>query len=76
MAVRSTRDELSVSLNGVAAVCESNGAKCAWVLPLEAMRAGLNIVTLHAPVLHGSPSDPRALGLRIGRVELAADSRR
>jgi hypothetical protein len=73
-AVRGTGEELSVSLNGVAAMCESNGADCAWVLPIEAMRAGWNVVTLRAPLLRGSHADPRPdprpLGLKIGSVEL------
>ncbi len=70
MAVPDARDKLTVSLNGVAATCESSDGECAWVLPLEAMRPGLNVVTLDAPLVQGITSDARPLGLRVGRAEL------
>ena len=66
-----SRDAVSVALNGVAARCErANGGDCAWELPTDAVQVGLNILTVHGPVVHGSPTEGRVLGLKIAGAEL------
>ena len=66
-----SREAVSVALNGVAARCErGSGGDCAWVLPTESVRVGLNILTVHGPVVDSSPRDGRVLGLKITGAEL------
>jgi hypothetical protein len=69
-AVPTAGDELAVSLNGVAGTCKWDAAERACELPIDAIRPGLNVAMLHAPVRPASPSEPRARGVKVGRIEL------
>jgi hypothetical protein len=42
------RDAAAVLLNGTSAICETRDGGCRWLLPIEAVRTGLNIITVHA----------------------------
>jgi hypothetical protein len=67
-----SREPAAVSLNGVAATCEPRGSACDWVLPIQAVKRGVNALGLHAPVVLGPPADPRLVGLKVTGAELRA----
>jgi hypothetical protein len=60
-----------VTLNGTEARCRSGAPPCDWLLPAEAMRTGLNVITLDSATVPAPPPDPRRLGLMVRSVELA-----
>jgi hypothetical protein len=61
---------LRVSLNGVPATCDQAQPPCDWILPVAAMREGMNILTLHSTPVPAPPPDPRRLGLMVRSVRI------
>jgi hypothetical protein len=59
-----------VALNGVDAPCRAGAPPCEWLLPGEAMRAGLNVIALHSETVPAPAPDPRRLGLLVRAAEL------
>ncbi len=64
------REARAVALNGVPATCQRLAGGCSWWLPPEAIKVGLNVLTISAPVLQPPGNDARALGLLIGGATL------
>ena len=62
---------MRVSLNGVEAQCRGGPPPCDWLLPAEAMRTGLNVITLHSTMVQAPAPDPRRLGLLVTSAQLA-----
>ena len=65
---------MRVTVNNVEARCSAATMPCDWSLPIEAMRRGLNVVTLHAATMQAPAPDPRQLGLRVNDVSVSAAS--
>jgi hypothetical protein len=61
---------LQVTLNGADARCRSGTPPCDWLLPAEAMRSGLNVITLHSATVAAPAPDPRRLGLSVRSATL------
>ena len=61
---------LRVSLNGTPARCREGAPPCEWSLPVEAMRTGLNVITLHSQTVPAPAPETRQLGLMVRRLEL------
>jgi hypothetical protein len=57
--------DLRVALNGTDAVCRTGVPPCDWVLPVEAMRTGLNVISLHSTTMPAPPPEVRQLGLMV-----------
>ena len=66
---------MRVTLNGVDARCSAAIMPCDWTLPVDAMRRGVNVVTLHATPVQAPAPDPRQLGLRVNAVSLSTVDR-
>jgi hypothetical protein len=62
---------MRVTLNGAEARCREGAPPCEWLLPADAMRTGLNVITLHSETVAAPPPDPRRLGLLVRRAEIA-----
>jgi hypothetical protein len=62
---------MRVTLNGAEARCREGAPPCEWLLPADAMRTGLNVITLHSETVAAPAPDPRRLGLLVRRAELA-----
>lgn len=62
---------MHVTLNGVTVACRSGTPPCDWLLPADAMRTGLNVITLHSTTVQAPPPDPRRLGLMARSAQLA-----
>lgn len=62
--------DLRVTLNGTPATCREGTPPCDWMLPAEAMRTGLNVITLHTNAVPAPPPDPRRLGLMLRAAQL------
>ena len=62
---------MRVTLNGAEARCDAATMPCDWALPTEAMRRGLNVLTLHSTLEQAPAPDPRQLGLLVSAVSLA-----
>ena len=65
-----TTADLRVSLNGTAARCRDGSPPCEWSLPVEAMRTGLNVITLHSQTVPAPAPETRQLGLMVRRLAL------
>lgn len=63
--------DLQVRLNDEALACREGRPPCAWVLPPEAMRTGLNVITLHSVTVPAPAPETRRLGLLVRGVQLA-----
>jgi hypothetical protein len=61
---------MHVTLNGTDVHCRGGTPPCDWLLPTEAMRPGLNVVTLHSATVAAPPPDPRRLGLLVRSATL------
>lgn len=61
---------MGVSLNGTAVHCRSGAPPCDWLLPAEAVKTGLNVITLHSATVPAPPPDPRRLGLLARSAQL------
>jgi hypothetical protein len=69
-AAEGEREARAVTLNGVPATCQQVADGCSWWLPQDAIKVGLNVLTINAPVLQRPGTDPRTLGLMIGGATL------
>jgi hypothetical protein len=67
-----TTADMRVTLNGAGAQCTAASMPCDWALPVEALRRGLNVVTLHATPVAAPAPDPRRLGLHVSGASLLA----
>jgi hypothetical protein len=65
-----SKADLRVTLNGQPAACRDGAPPCEWLLPAAAMRAGLNVLTLHSASIQAPPPDPRRLGLMVRSAQL------
>ncbi len=63
------RDAAAVLLNGAPSACEARDGGCTWLLPIDAVRTGLNIITLHADL---APNADTSRGLQLMYAELRA----
>ena len=66
---------MRVTLNGADAQCGAATMPCDWTLPVEAMRRGLNVITLHATPVQAPPPDQRQLGLLVHAASLSTAAR-
>jgi hypothetical protein len=62
---------MQVALNGTPVHCRSGAPPCDWLLPAEAMKTGLNVITLRSATVPAPPPDPRRLGLLVRSAQLA-----
>jgi hypothetical protein len=62
--------DVHVVLNGVSAACRAGAPPCDWMLPADAMRPGLNVITLRSETVPAPAPDPRRLGLLVRAAEL------
>ena len=65
----SANDQVVVSLNGMQGIRESGPAKV-WRFRADALREGLNVLMIEAPVVPAPPGDTRRLGLKVRSIEL------
>jgi len=63
--------DVQVTLNGTAVACREGAPPCEWVLPADAMRTGLNVITLHSVTVPAPAPETRRLGLLVRGVQLA-----
>jgi hypothetical protein len=66
---------MRVTLNGADAQCGAATMPCDWALPVEAMRRGLNVITLHATPVQAPAPDQRQLGLLVHGASLSTAPR-